>query len=171
MNYQRTTKRSYPGSLELTCKVCNNVFLSFPSDKRKYCSKACYLRNHRAKVKKCIRCQKEFKKPGDPNQKYCSRKCYLLDYHTSSFTPNYNKKGCEVIEEYGLKHGYNFQHAENGGEVYLESIGYWLDGYDREKNVVVEYMEKYHRYRTKKDSTRKKEIIELLGCKFIEIWE
>lgn len=29
---------------------------------------------------------------------------------------NYNPLACKIIDEYGKKHGYNFQHAENGGE-------------------------------------------------------
>ena len=82
-------------------------------------------------------------------------------------TPNFNPTACQKIEEYGKKHGYHFQHALNGGEVHV--IGYSLDGYDSEKNVVIEYYEKRHQRRKKQDEQRKKQIIQQLGCKFIEL--
>jgi hypothetical protein len=87
--------------------------------------------------------------------------------------PNFNPKACQLIEDYGKEHGYNFQHALNGGEYHIKELGYWVDGYDKEKNVVIEYMEKSHLSSKKKekDLKRKEEIISLLKCKFIEIWE
>ncbi|KKL84483.1 hypothetical protein LCGC14_1964280 [marine sediment metagenome] len=84
-------------------------------------------------------------------------------------TPNYNPEACKFIEEYGRKHGYKFQHAENGGEFYIKGLGYWVDGYDREKNVVIEYDEPHHTRRVEKDKQRQQEIQEHLGCKFIRI--
>ena len=88
-------------------------------------------------------------------------------------TPNYNPKACRLIEEYGKLHGYNFQHAENGGELYIKDLGYWVDGYDKEKNVVIEYYERWHRQRKERDLQRKQEIQALLKCEFIELkaWE
>ena len=83
--------------------------------------------------------------------------------------PLYNPLACEYIDSYSKKHGYNFQHALNGGEYFIENIGYWVDGYDKEKNVVIEYYEPHHKYQIDKDETRKKQIIKQLKCKFIEI--
>jgi len=86
--------------------------------------------------------------------------------------PNYNSEACKIIEEYGKQHGYNFQHAENGGEFHIKELGYWVDGYDKEKNVVIEYYEKQHqqpKHKTK-DLQRQKEIINLLKCEFIILW-
>ncbi|MFW6219773.1 MAG: hypothetical protein ACOC1O_01620 [bacterium] len=75
--------------------------------------------------------------------------------------------------EYGRKYGYEFQHAENGGEYYIEHLGYFVDGYDIDNNVVIEYDEKYHfdinGNLKDKDKLRQKEIIEYLKCKFIRI--
>jgi very-short-patch-repair endonuclease len=69
-----------------------------------------------------------------------------------------------------MKHGYNFQHAENGGEYYIKELGYFLDAYDLEKNVVLEIDESHH-FRNgklrKKDIIRQEEITNFLGCKFI----
>ena len=48
---------------------------------------------------------------------------------------------------------------------------YYIDGYDKEKNVVIEYYEKYHNRQIDYDIKRKQEIIEKLNCKFIELKE
>ncbi len=83
-------------------------------------------------------------------------------------SPRYNPTACNAIDEYGAIHGYNFQHAENGGEFYIKELGYWVDGYDREKNTVIEYYESYHHdEKADKDARRQKEIIEHLKCNFI----
>jgi len=88
--------------------------------------------------------------------------------------PSYNSKGCIMIDEYGKEYGYNFQHAMNGGEYYLKELGYWVDGYDKDKNIVIEIDEKHHfdldGNLSEKDKRRQKEMMEHLGCeKFIRI--
>ena len=91
--------------------------------------------------------------------------------------PNFNPKACEIIEKYGKENGYNFQHALNGGEYYIKELGYWVDGYDKEKNIVCEYYEKNrHHYDIngnikKKDVDRMDEIKQQLKCKFIVLEE
>jgi hypothetical protein len=83
-------------------------------------------------------------------------------------SPRYNPDACKVIDEYGKLHGYNFQHAENGGEFYIKELGYWVDGYDKEKNTVIEYYESYHHdEKRERDVRRQKEIVEHLKCNFI----
>ncbi len=85
-------------------------------------------------------------------------------------TPFYNPYGCKIIDYYSKRYNCNFQHAMNGGEVCI--IGYWVDGYDKEKNIVIEIDEAHH-YKngklTEEDIRRQKEICEFLGCKFIRI--
>jgi len=65
---------------------------------------------------------------------------------------------------------WNLQHAENGGEV--NCLGYWLDGYDKELNIVFEYDEPKH-YKDvtnnilkDKDIQRQNNIINKLNCQF-----
>lgn len=88
-------------------------------------------------------------------------------------SPNYNPYACKLIDEYGKENGYNFQHAENGGEFFIKELGYWLDGYDREKNIVIEIDEKHHfdidGNLRNKDINRQKEIENFLKCQFIRI--
>ncbi len=86
--------------------------------------------------------------------------------------PNYNPDGCRIINKYGLENNYNFQHAENGGEFYIKELGYWVDGYDKEKNIIIEIDEPYHFSNgnlKEKDIKRQNEIVDLLNCKFIRI--
>ena len=82
-------------------------------------------------------------------------------------TPSYNPRSIPIIEEYGKVNGYNFQHAMNGGEFRIPELGYWVDGYDNTKNVVIEYYEKRHRRSVDRDLTRMREIMNFLNCKFI----
>lgn len=66
--------------------------------------------------------------------------------------------------------GWNLQHALNGGEIEID--GYWLDGYDKEKNIVFEFDEPYHYIDWKnnilreKDIDRQNYIINKLHCEF-----
>lgn len=52
-------------------------------------------------------------------------------------------------------------------------IGYWVDGYDKKKNVMIEYDETYHFNKNgtlkNKDIRCQKEIKKFLKCKFIQL--
>lgn len=93
--------------------------------------------------------------------------------HNNKWHPSYNTTACEIIEKYGKENGYNFQHAMNGGEFFIKELGYWVDGYDAEKNVVIEYYEKLHKYMIEKDEIRIDKIKKTLNCDVIIIkeWE
>lgn len=89
-------------------------------------------------------------------------------------SPRYDLESIELLEAFGKSLGLNLQHAENGGEIYLTELGYWLDGYDREQNVAVEIDEPYHFRKDlnliEKDQRRHKLIQEHLGCKIYHIY-
>lgn len=90
-----------------------------------------------------------------------------------SCSPNYNPNSIPIIEqkakELGIK---DLIHAENGGEYHIKNLGYYVDGYSKSKNIVIEYYEtQHHKNNIVHDKKRKKEIIDFLGCKFIEIKE
>ena len=84
---------------------------------------------------------------------------------------NFNKNACKIIDDYGKEYGYDFQHALNGGE--FRVIGYSVDGYDKEKNAVIEFYENQHRRQWRKDLVRQRRIMKELDCKFIVLkeWE
>jgi hypothetical protein len=55
----------------------------------------------------------------------------------------------------------------NGGEYFIKELGYWVDGYDKEKNIVIEYYEKAHQYFINEDELRINKIKEFLNCEII----
>ena len=84
--------------------------------------------------------------------------------------PFYNKNACKYLDDLSKKKGWNLLHALNGGEYHIKDLGYFLDGYDEEKNIVVEYDEAKH-YDVygnlkEKDIRRQREIINELKCDF-----
>lgn len=90
------------------------------------------------------------------------------------FHPPYSKKGCEYFNKLMDDTGIHIQHAENGGEYYIEELGYWVDGYDEKNNTVYEWDEKDHYINgelKEKDKKRQKLIENFLNCKFIRIRE
>jgi len=78
----------------------------------------------------------------------------------------FNPNACKYLDRLNEERGWNLQHALNGGEV--ECIGYSLDGYDKKRNIVVEYDEPLHNKPTqrKKDILRMNRIKKYLHCKF-----
>jgi len=93
-------------------------------------------------------------------------------------SPQYNRSSIPHIEKMANELGItDIQHAENGGEYHIKELGYYVDGYSKEKNIVIEYYEKWHmKYskNVKRDKRRKKEIMEHLNLsddQFIIIYE
>lgn len=96
-----------------------------------------------------------------------------LSHLKGQLAPRYNVNSIPIIEQYGKDHGYNFMHAENGGEYFVRELGYFLDGYDPINNVAIEVDESHHFDREgnlkEKDQIRQQQIEELLGCTFVRI--
>ena len=93
-----------------------------------------------------------------------------LKFNTGQFAQTVGlefEKFADIFEELGIT---DLQHAENGGEYHIKELGYWVDGYSKEKNIVLEYYERAHKSQIEKDIRRKQEIINHLGCEFYEIW-
>lgn len=63
---------------------------------------------------------------------------------------NYNPTACKYFDKLNKEKGWNLQHAMNGGEI--ECCGYFLDGYDKNKNIIVEYDEPRHQRFTSSNS-------------------
>lgn len=101
-------------------------------------------------------------------RKINKERCKLLGL---PFHPSYNPNSIPIIEEYGKENGYEFQHAENGGEYKVRNNEFYVDGYDKENNVVIEYYEKrhYNEHQRYLDEWRREKIINELNCKFVEI--
>ena len=85
--------------------------------------------------------------------------------------PMYNPKACKFIDKLNKERGWNLQHTLNGGEYCF--LGYFVDGYDKKKNIVFEYDEPKHEYQRWKDKDIKRQIqiINRLHCKFFRYSE
>lgn len=94
----------------------------------------------------------------------------FLEKRGGKVRPNFNPKACEYFKNLNEIGGFNGRHALNGGEFYLKSDGYFLDFYDQEHNLVIEWDEPRHYYSDgtlkTKDLIRQNNIIKALGCDF-----
>jgi len=89
-------------------------------------------------------------------------------FNGNQMIPGYNTSSIPIIEAKAKELGItDLQHAENGGEYMV--LGYFVDGYSKEKNIVIEYDEKHHNRQIDKDLKRQNEIENYLKCKFIRI--
>ena len=95
----------------------------------------------------------------------------FLSTQIKGFKARYNKEACKFIDYLNKQNNWNLQHAENGGEFSIN--GYFVDGYDKERNIVFEYDEKCHyidvenNVLKQRDLERQKSIKETLNCRFI----
>ena len=88
--------------------------------------------------------------------KYKIRMAVINDLQKKGITGklrNHNPDACKYLDKLSKERGWNLRHALNGGEV--ELYGYFVDGYDKEKSVIVEYDEPSHH----KPDKKKKDII------------
>lgn len=96
------------------------------------------------------------------------RKEAQLKKSGSSMRAAYNPIACQYIDRLNEAKGWHLQHALNGGEIRCGP--YWMDGYDKDLNIVFEYDEPRHHKPSaqKHDKDRQKNIISMLHPK--EFW-
>jgi very-short-patch-repair endonuclease len=80
-----------------------------------------------------------------------------------TLTKNFNPNACKFIDNLNRLMGIELRHALNGGEEIVS--GYFVDGYDKNKNIVFEYDERRHNLPAVKikDEVRQKTIIDNLN--------
>jgi len=141
-------KKGYNNSKTRSCPQCKST-LTYK------CVGHCTTAEKKNKV--CRKCCNE------------NRKQSILENLKGKHTwANYNPKSCEYFENLNIINNWNLQHALNGGEVRI--LNYFVDAYDKVRNIVVEYDESYHYTRhgtlKQKDVLRQQRIITHLGCRF-----
>lgn len=86
--------------------------------------------------------------------------------------PNYNKLACKYFDWLNMYMDWNGKHAGNGGECRIGK--FWLDYYEPNLNIVIEWDEAAHYKEGKlrsKDIHKQSEIIKSLKCDFFRINE
>lgn len=89
--------------------------------------------------------------------------------------PSYNSNACKFFSKFNRLNNTNGMHAKNGGEYHIKELGYFVDYFNPDLKIIIEWDERKH-YRNgklrKKDIERQKEIENLLpDYKFIRIRE
>lgn len=88
----------------------------------------------------------------------------------SKICPAFNEKSCLYFEWLNKWNGWNGQYATNKGEYFVKNLGYWVDYYEPNENVVIEWDEPKLHYRNgvlkEKDVKRMWEIKNVLECRF-----
>mgnify|MGYP005628491393 CR=1 FL=1 len=124
--------------------------------------------DHFKSRRRCPKCSKK-----EATKKIRIKFIKRMESRHGQMSPAYNPEACKLIDEYGKENNYSFQHAENGGEFHVKGLGYFVDGYDKERNTVIEIDERHHfdRYGNlnERDVQRQKEIISFLKCNFIRL--
>jgi len=87
-------------------------------------------------------------------------------------SPSYSIDACKFFKEIDKKYNLNGQHAEHKGEYHIKELGYFLDYYEPELNLIIEWNENKHYDNgrlTAKHLTRQDQIKRKLKCTFINI--
>jgi len=117
------------------CPQCNDIIRHIGKN-----SKAVASYSHQ-KLRTCNSCGNKKVYSEQSKQKMREaivRRVKMYGIHTRNFNP----RACDFIDSLNYVFGFRFQHALNGGEVTI--AGYFVDGYDKEKNIVFEYDEPIH---------------------------
>lgn len=93
-----------------------------------------------------------------------------IEKYKGPMQQHFNINSGKYIENLNASKNWNLQYYANGGEIKV--IGYFLDGYDKDKNIAFEYDEPkhykdvYNNILTDKDLQRQQNIINELNCEF-----
>lgn len=78
------------------------------------------------------------------------------------YYPNYNRSACNFFEILNRTLKIEGKYAESGGEFYISEIGFFLDFFDENNKIIIEWDEAHHFYKNgelkKKDILRQEKI-------------
>jgi len=92
---------------------------------------------------------------------------------SNKFSPNFNTHACVLFDVIASETGIFIQHGMNIGEYNIAELGYWVDGYNKEYNIVFEFDEPNHFNKDgtlkDRDLIRQNHIEDYLHCTFIRL--
>lgn len=105
----------------------------------------------------------------DKSRKYCSKTCYFndSDIKNSKYIPKFNKNACLYFEQLNIQLNWKGVHGLNEGEKKIRK--YWVDYYEPNLNIVIEWDEEFHLNQSEEDMIRCLEIIKHTNCDFYRI--
>ena len=74
-------------------------------------------------------------------RRYCGKQCSAV--HNNGFI-QYNPRACEFFRCFDIVHGIEGQYATNGGEHFIPKLGYWLDYFNKDVKLIIEWDESHH---------------------------
>lgn len=94
-------------------------------------------------------------------------------FNGNQVMPSYNKKSCIFFDKLEKELGWNGSYATKNGEHQIKELGYFVDYYEPNKNIVIEWDERNH-YNVdgtlkNEDFVRQNQIENLIKCKFFRI--
>jgi hypothetical protein len=121
--------------------------------------------------KRCSERQMGRKLADDTRRKMRISKINYIIKENGGICPMFNKDAINYFSALETKRNWNGHYAaKESGEYYLQELGYFVDYYEPNLNVVIEYDEPRHYYADgelrPRDKKRMKEIISHLHCKF-----
>lgn len=175
MRYKKWNRRNESIKKNRICQTCANKNMQSPEGNFTILNDVIkYIRNCPLCNKELLYVERSHRNKAEKRKQKCYSCANSINIskkiREKTFFSRYNPKACDFMDKWGKINGYNFQHALNGGEYFISKLGYWVDGYDKEKNVVFEYDEKQH-YTSENllledDRNRMDKIIRNLSCKF-----
>ena len=88
------------------------------------------------------------------------------------FIPKYNPNTIQFIDDLSKLTKIHFRHAINHDKGEKKFHKYWVDAYNEDYNIIIEFDEKHHNNQKENDEERQQYIEDTFGCKFIRVdWE
>lgn len=135
-------------------------------------------RTEQEKQKMSKRKKEEYKKYGfssEHRQKIslAHRRRLSEELRGNNRSPRYNLEACKIFDEIEKELNWNGFYGTKNGEYYIKELGYWVDYYEPNLNIVIEYDESHHnrQMHKQKDILRQKQIEQQLKCQFYRIRE
>lgn len=151
------------GKYSRLCPQCNKTIYHTRGDKRNSAEKA---------IRLCRTCSNiNSSKNPEVKEKIRIKFKERSKDKIGQFVPSYNPRACLFFNIINTSMGWSGVHAENGGEFIVS--GYFLDFYEPNLNIVIEFDESHHNETRQKslDEKRQNQIITTINCKFYRFKE
>lgn len=142
--YKASKKINEVGSKK--CKQCEREMnpLTKNDYKRIFCSQQCRVEYEKSNTRQVSEDTKQTKANKRRAQVERSKKL-LEKYDLDKLQfPNFNPKACDYFKKFDINNKTQGHHALNGGEYYIEELGYFVDYINHDLKIIIEWDEFHH---------------------------